>query len=130
MEVILVGFAGIQVNPAWVAVPPGVVTLTLPVEPEPATAVIWVAEFTIKEDAAVPPKLTAVASVKLVPVIVTVDPLPAVVGVNDPIVGAGLLPATKTTVSVWLPAAQVSPFIPPQFVFAICGLTMYPGFTH
>jgi hypothetical protein len=130
VAVILVGFAGIHVNPARLAVPPGVVTLTLPVDPEPTTAVIWVAEFTIKEEAAVPPKLTAVAPVKFVPVSVTVDPLPAVVGVNDPIAGAGLFPATKTTVSVWLPASQVAPFIPPQFVFAICGLTIYPGFVQ
>jgi hypothetical protein len=39
--------------------------------------------------AAVPPKLTAVASVKLVPVMVTVSPVPADDGVNELIVGEG-----------------------------------------
>ncbi len=42
---------------------------------------------TIKEVAATPPKLTAVAPVKLVPVMVTVAPEPALAGVNDEIVG-------------------------------------------
>jgi hypothetical protein len=38
--------------------------------------------ITVKEAAAVPPKLTAVAPNKFVPVIVTVCPVPAVVGAN------------------------------------------------
>ncbi len=60
-------------NPASVAVPPGVVTLTLPEVPDaPGVAVIDVALTTVNEVAAVPPKLTAVAPVKLVPVMVTV----------------------------------------------------------
>ena len=54
-----------------VAVPPGVVTVTLPVDPLPTVAVIWVEESTVKLAASVPPNLTAVASVKLVPVMVT-----------------------------------------------------------
>ena len=37
-----------------------------------------------------PPKLTAVAPVKLVPVMVTVVPLPAFVGVKEDIVGGGI----------------------------------------
>ena len=57
-----------------VAVPPGVVTVITPVEPEPTTAVMVVGFTTVNEDAAVPPKLTVVAPVKLVPVMVTVDP--------------------------------------------------------
>lgn len=59
--------------------PPGVVTVTLtvPSEPAGAVAVICVALFTITLVAAVPPKLTPVAPVKLVPVMTTVAP-PAV----------------------------------------------------
>ena len=59
----------VNVNPPRVAVPPAVVTDTLPVAPTPTTAVIRVAEFTTNEAAAVPPKRTDVAPVKFVPVI-------------------------------------------------------------
>ena len=69
------------------AVPLRVVTDTLPDEPLAGTAEIDVALITLKEAAAVPPKLTAVAPVKLVPVMVTVAPDVAVVGVNDVMVG-------------------------------------------
>jgi hypothetical protein len=76
------------VNPASTAVPPGVVTLTSPEAPRAeTTAVMLVAETTLKEVAAAPPKLTAVALVKFVPVKVTVAPLAAIVGVNEVIVG-------------------------------------------
>jgi len=86
---VIVG-AAININPDRDAVPPGVVTLTLPDAPELTTAVIVVAFTTVKDDAAVPPKVTAVAPVKFVPVIVIVAPSPAVVGVNDEMVGAGI----------------------------------------
>jgi len=76
------------VNPVLVAVPPGVVTLTLPLVPEPTTAVIWVDELTVNELAAVPPKLTAVAPVRFVPVMVTDPPDASVDGVKEVIVGA------------------------------------------
>ncbi len=79
---------GTNVNPARVAVPPGVVTITLPDEPLANTAVIMVADTTLKDAAAVPPKLTAVAPVKLVPVIVTVDPEEVEAGLKRLIVGA------------------------------------------
>jgi hypothetical protein len=52
--------------------PLDVVTLTLPVDPAPITAVMEVALTTVNEVAAVPPKLTALTPVKFVPVIVTV----------------------------------------------------------
>ena len=52
-----------------VAVPPGVVTAIVPVAPPDATlAVILVALFTVKLAAATPPIVTALAFVKLVPV--------------------------------------------------------------
>jgi hypothetical protein len=66
-----------------------VVTLTAPVVPAATTAVMLVALTTVNEVAAVPPKLTAVAPVKFVPVIVTVCPVPAEIGLNDVIVGGG-----------------------------------------
>ena len=54
-------------------VPPGVVTVTstAPALPAGEVAVICVALLTVNEVAAVPPNFTAVAPVKLVPVIVT-----------------------------------------------------------
>jgi hypothetical protein len=56
-------------------VPASVVTVTSTV-PIPAgeVAVIWVALLTVKEPAALLPKLTAVAPEKLVPVMVTLVP--------------------------------------------------------
>jgi hypothetical protein len=59
-----------------VSVPTGVVTTMLPRPALPAavTAVIWVAESTVKEAVEIPLKLTAVAPVKPVPVITTVVP--------------------------------------------------------
>ena len=80
--------AGIKVNPVLVAAPPGVVTPTLPEAPAPTVAVIWVALFTVNEVAAVPPKVTVVAPVKLVPVMVTLVPAMPDIGVNEVIVGA------------------------------------------
>jgi hypothetical protein len=82
--------AGIKVNPPCISVPPGVVTETFPEVPPATTAVILVEETTLKEEAAVPPKLTAVAPVKLVPVMVTVVPVPALVGENEVMLGAGI----------------------------------------
>ena len=60
-------------------VPPAVVTVTstTPVLPAGEVAVMDVAELTVKPVALFAPNLTAVAPVKLVPVIVTVDPPPA-----------------------------------------------------
>ena len=73
---VIVGAAAYVNAPASVAVPPAVVTLTLtaPAGLAGVVAVIWVAELTVKLVAAVTPKLTALAPVKLVPVIVTVVP--------------------------------------------------------
>ena len=76
-------------------VPPGVVTVTstVPAKPAMAVAVTLVALLTLKLVALVDPNLTAVAPVKLVPVIVTMVP-PAVgpaVGATCVTVGAGAL---------------------------------------
>jgi hypothetical protein len=105
---VIVG-AGTYVKPVLAAVPPGVVTNTLPVAPLPTTAVMLVELTTVKEVAAVPPKLTAVALVKLVPVMVTVAPPAADVGVNDVTVGA----ATKVKpASVAVPPMVVTDTLP------------------
>ena len=57
-------------------------TETVPEEPVPTTAEIPVAESTTKDLAAVPPKLTAVAPVKLDPLMVTILPLVPPMGVK------------------------------------------------
>ena len=61
-------------------------------DPQATTAVIDVALTTLKDDAAVPPKLTAVVAQKLLPVMVTVVPAAAVVPLNEDMVGAEVLP--------------------------------------
>jgi len=74
---------------ALVPVPPGVVTLMGPlVAPAGTVAVIEIAEFTLKV-ALVPLNLTAVAPVKLVPVMLTDVPTGPLRGVKPVIVGPG-----------------------------------------
>ncbi len=71
-------------------VPPVAVTeiLTAPVRPAGATAVMEVAELTVKLVAAVEPKSTAVTPVKFVPVIVTDVPAAPEAGLTAVTVGA------------------------------------------
>ena len=70
--------------------PPGVVTVTSTVPvPEGLLAVIWVAESTVNAEAGVDPKVTAVAPVSPVPVIVTDDPPDATPAVGLTAVTAG-----------------------------------------
>ena len=69
------------------AVPAGVVTEMLPVDCPGTTAEILVGELTLNDNAATPPKLTAVVPLKLVPVMVTVLPTAAVTGANELIAG-------------------------------------------
>ena len=78
----------VKTNPLRVAVPPGVVTETLPLAPAATTALMEVALFTINEAAATPPNLTELAPVRFVPVITTVAPLEALLGLNVVMVGA------------------------------------------
>ena len=92
--------------------PPGVVTLTLPEVPDATTAVMLVAETTLNDVAAVPPKLTAVAPVKLVPVIVTVAPMPALIGLNDATVGAVGVPMNVNPTRVAVPPGVVTLTLP------------------
>ncbi len=67
--------------------PPGVVTLIAPLAPSPTSAAISASELTVKKAAGVLPNLTAVAPVKLVPVMVITAPVPLLLGVNEVIVG-------------------------------------------
>ena len=73
----------------WVELPDpfGVVTLIIPLEPLPTMAIILVGETTVKPRAAVPPKLTAVVPIRLLPVIKTDVPLPPEAGKKETIVG-------------------------------------------
>jgi hypothetical protein len=74
---------------ALAAVPPGVVTLIVPlVAPVGTTAVICVAESTVKLVAAVRLNVTSVAPVRFVPVMTTVVPTGPLIGTNETIVGA------------------------------------------
>ena len=73
-----------------VAVPPSVITLTIPVvAPTGTIAVMDVSETTLKILALVLLNLTAVAPVKCVPVMVTLIPIDPLVGVKLLMVGAG-----------------------------------------
>jgi hypothetical protein len=82
--------AGINVNPASEAVPPGVVRLTAPLLPAPTIATIDVEETTVKEVTAVPPSVMADVLVKLVPVMLMMAPVAAIVGVNEVMVGEAI----------------------------------------
>jgi len=102
---------GAAEKPVKVAVPPGVVTATLPVVPLPTTAVMVVALTTEKEVAAVPPKLTAVAPVKLAPVIVTLPPDAANVGVNEVMVGSDIANPANVAVPLGV-VTETAPLVP------------------
>ena len=64
-------------NPPKLSDPPEVVTFTNPVAPAPTTAIIGLSFITIKELAAIPPKVTAVAPLKALPLIVSFVPVEA-----------------------------------------------------
>ena len=84
---VITGAVFIYVNPERVPVPAEFVTETLPEFPFPTMAVILVELTTVKEVAAVPPKLTDDIPLKLLPVIVTVFPLVADVGEKEDTTG-------------------------------------------
>lgn len=93
-------------KPVFVAVPPGVVRLALPLAPLPTRTTTCVG-LMLTIFAAAPPKLTAVVPVKFVPVSVTVSPCAALVGVKLLMLGAGIktnpdnapVPATDVTLT-------------------------------
>jgi hypothetical protein len=94
-----------------VEVPPGVVTVTstVPAEPAGEVALILVALTTVNEVAAVDPKLTAVAPVNPVPVIVTTVP-PA----SGPALGRTAVTAGTAAYVKW--SAELVAEVPPGVV--------------
>jgi hypothetical protein len=120
---------------ALVAVPPGVVTLILPVVAvEGTVAVIWVAEFTTNVPATllkVTPVVVKLAPLtvplKFVPVIVTDVPVGPKAGVNEVIVGAGAVTTVKFVALVRCPAAVytwIGPVVAPAGTTAVAELAV------
>jgi hypothetical protein len=103
-----------------VAVPPGVVTDSVPDFPPTGTVVvIWVEELTVKL-ALTPLNLTEVAPVRLVPVIVTLVPMKPLVGEKLVIVGAGM--TVKLLALVAVPpgvVAAIGPVVAPEGTVAV-----------
>ena len=79
----LITGGGMNINPCKVFHPVGLITFTLPDAPVLTEAVIVVELTMLKPDAGTPPKLTDVAPVKLIPVIVMIVPGPPLVGLNE-----------------------------------------------
>jgi hypothetical protein len=116
---------------ALVAVPPGVVTLILPVvAPVGTVAVICVAEFTVNVVALVVLNFTELVvkvapltvPLKFVPVIVTDVPTGPKAGVNEVIVGAGAVATVKLVALVRCPAAVytwIGPVVAPAGTTAV-----------
>ena len=110
------------------AVPPGVVTVTTPIEPFPTMAMIWVSEFIIKLEAAVPPNLTTVAPIRLLPVITTDVPLPPEVGAKDVIVGIELEVVVEMVVEVVVEVVVVEVLVIVNVPIPTCPpVTVTPG---
>jgi hypothetical protein len=119
-----------------VAVPPGVVTLILPVvAPVGTVAVICVAEFTVNDVAVVVLNFTElvvklaplIVPLKFVPVIVTDVPTGPKVGVNELIVGAGTGVTVKLVVLVFCPAAVytwIGPVVAPTGTTAVAPVVL------
>ena len=95
-----------NVKPPILAVPPGVDTTTSPDPPVPNTASIVEASLTTKEAAAIPPKVTPEALVKLVPVSVILSPAAPAEADREEIVGAGTTGTSSST--VFLQAKEVT----------------------
>jgi len=114
----MVGAGGVTLKAvALVAVPPGAVTLIVPVDaPAGTVAAIDVSEPTVN-DALVPANLTLVAPVKLVPVIVTLVPTGPLVGLNDAIVGgAGVVVDPGVTPKIHV-RQDVVDVVPPAIAY-------------
>jgi hypothetical protein len=93
-----------------VTVPPGVVTLIVPVVAPVGTVVAIDVAVTVPRVAAVPLNFTLVAPVRFVPVMVTAIPTPALVGVKLVTVGAGT--TVKLDELVTVPPGVVTLIVP------------------
>ena len=124
---VIAGTVEEKVKPASVPAPAGVVTDTLPVVPPATTAFIEVGLKTVYDDAAVPPKLTAEALQKPVPVIITVWPVAAVDGINAVTVGATAADKLKLAALVPVPAGLVTDIVPeaPQGTVAVIWVALF-----
>ena len=118
--------AGMKIKFGTENVPPAVVTSILPELPFPTTAVISVAETTEKELVGVPPNLTSVVPVKLVPVIEIVSPCAAVRGEKEDIVGAAM--KIKFIMEAVPPGVVISIF--PEVPLATTALISVSEFTE
>jgi hypothetical protein len=98
-------------KPERLAEPAGLESETEPEVPLPTTAVIWVAEFTVKLAAAVPPKPTEVTPKRLVPVMIMVEPAAPLTGVKDVMVGGAT--TVKDSVELAINPPQVVTVITP-----------------
>jgi len=109
VKLVMVGAVVTVKLPTEVAVPPAVVTARVPgVAPLGTMAFIWVADIPTKSVLLVPLNLTAVAPVKLVPVMETNVP-------TGPLVGVKLLTAgsnVKLLLLVAVPPAVVTAMFP------------------
>lgn len=88
----MTGGNGMNVKPASVAEPPGVVTLTTPVAPVPTTTTTSVGLTGIKLATGTPPSVAPVVKSKPVPLMETFAPGVAVAGIKLVIVGGGAKP--------------------------------------
>jgi hypothetical protein len=111
---VMVGFApALKVNPPRLPVPPGLVIETDPEVPAPTIAVMVVLLMILNEAAAEPPKFTEVAVEKLLPVMVTLVPDPAEVGVKEVMVGAGTKVNPAKPAVPPLVVTETTPVAPP-----------------
>ena len=112
LNVEIVGARNTVKLPLDVTLPPGVVTDTVPlVVPDATTAVICVLESTVNwSRRPIPLRRTAVAPVKFVPVIITVEPIGPLVGVKLEMVGAGM--TVNEPLDVALPPDVVTATVP------------------
>ncbi len=101
-----------NINPLTTATPAGVVTLIVPELPLPITALIVVADTTVKEETGVPPKLTAVAPVKFVPVMVTILPVVEFMGDTLEIEGADVNSNPVRESLPFVPLTAMDPEVP------------------
>jgi hypothetical protein len=128
-DVIVGDPVGVTVKlPELVAVPPGAVTLIFPVmAPDGTSAVIRVAESTVKLVALVVLNFTSVAPVKFVPVITTDVPTGPEIGTNEVIVGAAAAPVTvKSWLLVAVPLGVVTLIRPVVAPFGTVAVSWVP----
>ena len=110
---------------ALVAVPPAVVTAMVPEAADAGTTKVMVVAFTtVKPVMATPFNVTAVAPVKLVPVMVTVAPLAPLAGVKPAMVGAGR--KVKAVALVAVPPAVVTAIGPEVAVAGTVNVMVVP----